>query len=156
MILNNTRNEINPTLSATGYTAGQVLFAPIKLEAMTLGNNRLAVLEQVGVFWDVAAAPSITLYFFAKAPTGFGNPGTTPTPAFDIRAALIGEIKIDNSTDYGTLHSTNHVLLTGQWAVLGADGIDSDEGWLVGVIDSAYSASLVDKLKITLTVDKHP
>lgn len=157
MKLNKGRNEFAPTLLSSGYTSGQVLFASESLTLLTRGNTRRSVLEQLGVVWDIASAPPITLYFFSKEPTGFGAAGTAPAPTFEERASLIGEISIE-STDYETLPGANtlendYALYTGPLAVFAAED-DGKEGWLVATIDDAYSATLVDKLRITLTIDK--
>ena len=157
MKLNKGRNEFAPTLLSSGYTSGQVLFEPEPLQLLTRGNSRTSVLEQIGIIWDIASAPPITLYFFSKEPTGFGGAGTAPAPTFAERASLIGEISIE-STDYDTLPGANtldndYVLYTVPLAVFAAED-DSKEGWLVATIDDAYSTTLVDKLRITLTIDK--
>ena len=157
MKLDKGRNGFAPTLLSTGYTNGQVLFVSEPLQLLTRGNTRKSVLEQLGVMWDIASAPPITLYFFSKEPTGFGAAGTAPAPTFEERASLIGEVSIE-SADYDTLRGDNtlenaYALYTGPLAVFAAED-DGKEGWLVATIDDAYSATLVDKLRITLTIDK--
>ena len=76
--------EFEPILLATGYTAGQSLFTPEELSVTT----QQATLVQLGIFWDVASAPEMTIYFFNRKPDGFGDAGDTVSLTFDERSSL--------------------------------------------------------------------
>ena len=154
--LTNAATKITPTLLANGYTAGQVLFAPEELTLLTLRGSRASALRQLGIFWDVADAPKITLYFFAKEPEGWGDAGDTPAPTFETRASLIGTWSVNDAAPYVTMPGDNsadnsYTLVSGLLAVFASK---DQRGWVTATIDEAYADDLAGKLKLTLNVDK--
>lgn len=148
--------EITPTLLNTAYEAGDILFTPIKLVSVTRSNYSSALLRQVGIFWDIANAPNITLYLFAKDPENWGNAGDAPAPTLDERATLVGEWSVNAQAPYSMMPGANstdnsYALTTGLLAALHAPG---GKVYLTATIDAAHSGGLEDKLKITLNIDK--
>lgn len=155
--LANALTEITPTLQTGSYTAGQVLFAPEELTLLTFTGGRASALRQLGILWDVADAPKITLYFFAKEPEGWGNAGDTPAPTFETRASLIGTWSVTDDAPYGTMPGDNsaansYALVSGLLAVFGSK---NQRGWVTAVINEDHSGNLAGKLKLTLNVDKN-
>ena len=144
--------EFEPILLATGYTAGQSLFTPEELSVTT----QQATLVQLGIFWDVASAPEMTIYFFNRKPDGFGDAGDTVSLTFDERSSLIGVWNIDSTSGqgYSTLLGDNgennsYDILTGALA-----HFDNDDKtlYMAAIIKSTTTVDLSDKLKFTMLV----
>ena len=141
-----------PTLLATGYTAGQSLFTPEQLSVTT----QQATLVQLGIFWDIASAPEMTIYFFNSKPVGFGDAGDTVSLTFDERASLIGVWNIDSTVGqgYSTLLGDNsdensYDILTGDLA-----HFDNEDNtlYMAVIIKSTTTVDLSDKLRFTMLV----
>ena len=153
--ISNSLVEISPALTSN-YASGDVLFDLEELTLLTYRPGQSSILRQLGVFWDIDAAPNITLYFFSEkpAPASYGAKGTTPAFSFGDRAKLIGALPISdaaNTPSYTTLHSKSYLLATGMLAVFSsADKI----GWMGATIDEAHTGDLAGKLKITLNIEK--
>ena len=149
--------NIRPDLLDSGYNAGAVLFDPIELTALTRPKYTCAILRQLGIFWNIADAPNITIYIFAAKPEGWGAAGATPAPTFDTRAALVGEWSVDGRAPYSTMPGDDgdayaYALATGLLAVL---SVTNQRGWITATIDEAYTGDLTDALQLTLNVDKN-
>ena len=151
--------EITPTLLTTGYTSGQVLFSPEEITSLNRSPDQASALLQLGIFWDMADAPEISLYFFHEEPAGWGDAGDTPAPTFDERSTLIGRWDIDsaNNQGYETMPGSNSVdnsyaLATGYIAFFSSD---DKSGYLTATINSDTTDDLSDKLKITLMAKKN-
>lgn len=148
-----------PTLLPSGYANGDVLFAPEKIASLNHKGNISSHLMQLGIFWDIADAPEISLLFFHKEPESIAAPGNPPALSFDDRIALIGQWDVSESDnqEYSVMSSsggsdTSYMLVTSP--LLSVLNSMDQEGWLVGVLREAPSVDLSDKLKITFIVDK--
>ena len=158
--------NIIPVLSSS-YLASDVLFAPVELgEPRVLQQsdnataeiglmtdshrNFVAVIEKVGLTWGVSNAPSITLLFFEGNPTSFGalNDACSINES-DLRSR-VATVKVDKS-NYQSLNSLQYLDITGD--VIGSIQIHRDSPlYLAGIIDEAYSGSLLDQLNIQLDI----
>lgn len=151
-----------PTLQSS-YSAGDILFTPVSVYNMTKGSGRLALIQQIGIFWDVADAPEITLFFFSEEPETWGDVGEQPAPSFDDRAKLIGEWDVDGSMDqgYGTLLGDNSLsnsysLVSGNLLSVFRLPLDERHGYLTATIKTATNVDLRDKLKLTFILEANP
>ena len=149
-----------PELLATGYTAGSVLFTPVRIQNLNLIGLRPSTLRQLGIFWDMASAPEIELYFFNSELESWGEAGEAPAPSFADRAKLIGELKVSSSDSQGyqtmlgdNSESNSHLLFTG--GVLGVFNSIDTTGYITALIKTDYTGDLEDKLKLTFIVRKN-
>lgn len=147
-----------PTLLSTGYAAGQVLFDAEEITALNRHGEIYSTLVQLGVFWNIASAPEITLYFFRDNPAGFGSAGSTPAPTFDERASLTGvwEISQDDGQGYETLAGSNsadnsYALFSGDLAHFASD---DSTGYMTAICKDTVSTDLEGTLAITLLARK--
>ena len=148
-----------PTLLDTGYAAGDVLFDPVKIDNFNLIGARPSQLWQLGIFWDMASAPEITLYFFNADPESFGAAGEQPAPTFDDRLKLVAEYDIDSTVNqgYDTLLGDNgaensYALVIGN--AIGVFNSSDKTGYVSAVVKTAVTAGLSDKLGLTFIVKK--
>ena len=156
--IESTPTIFKPTLDATGYAAGDTLFNVEVINALNKHGNIISTLVQLGIFWDIADAPEIILYFFHSNDGNWGDVGDLPAPTFDQRTDLIGvwEVDEDSQQGYETMKGDNgldnsYALYTGDLAhFIAKDSV----GYIVGVCKTAITTDLTDKLAITLLVRK--
>ena len=148
-----------PELLTTGYTAGDILFTPVKINNFNLVGKRPSTLQQLGIFWDIASAPEIELYFFNSEPETFGVAGDAPAPSFDDRTKLIAELEVSSADQQGyeTMTGDNgeensYLLFTG--GALGVFNSIDTTGYLTALIKTDHSGDLEETLKLTFIVRK--
>ena len=148
-----------PELLSTGYTAGDVLFTPVKINNLNLVGLRPSTLHQLGIFWDIASAPEIELYFFNSEPETWGEAGDAPAPSFADRAKLIAELEVSSADEQGyeTLIGDNgeensYLLFTG--GALGVFKSIDETGYITALIKTDHSGDLEETLKLTFIVRK--
>lgn len=151
--------EFTPTLLSSGYTSGDVLFTPEKITNLNYRGSIPAVLRQLGIFWDIANAPEMSLYLFHSEPEGWGKAGDVPAPTLDARASLLGEWDVSDAAGqgYATMMGSNgllnsYTIVTSP--IISALNSDNQEGWLTALINEDTSVNLSDQLKITFITEK--
>lgn len=147
-----------PQLVSGGYSAGDVLFTPDKIDYFNKQGQYPAKIQQIGIFWDVDDAPEINLFLFNANPETFGDAGEQPRPTLADRAKLVGEWNVDGSMDqgYGTMlgddgNDKNYVLIAG--GLLCVLNSDDQVGYLTATSKTAYSGDLTDKLTLTFILE---